>query len=51
MEKIELEIALAVAAANMIGCTTGKCTDSVIFARDNAIRNIQRIVRQLLRKA
>ena len=49
LKDIEAEICLAVAVANMIGCMTGKCTDSVIEIRDNTVKKVQKIVIKLLR--
>jgi len=50
MDEIETEVAAAVSAANMIGCLTAKCTDGVIKARDEATNNIQKIVRQIIKR-
>ena len=50
MREIEEEVAVATGVANMVGCIYGKCTDGVIQSRDEAITNIQKIVKQILKK-
>lgn len=50
MREIEAEIAVATAVNSMIACMFGKVTDGSIEARDEATKNVHKIVRQLLKR-
>ena len=50
MRQIEGEVAIAVGVASFVGCMFGKCTDQVIKSRDDATRNIQKKVRQIIKR-
>jgi hypothetical protein len=50
LRDIENEICAAVGAANLTGIMQGKCTDNVIKWRDDCTNNVQKIVKQIIKK-
>lgn len=50
LRDIESWIAASVGAANMIGISERMCTDGVIRMRDEAYKNVEKIVRQIVKR-